>query len=83
MLINETEFGAPWNDQCYIVTFYLTITFGDILFKSSELHIEICLRGPKKYSEIELEEYAQTAIIEEYKDLFEYDNFIVHILNIS
>lgn len=83
MLINDTEFGAPWNDQCYTVTFYLTITFQDILFKSSELHIEMCLHGPKKYTEDELLEYAKTSVIEKYKDLFDYDNFIVHILNIA
>lgn len=83
MLINDTEFGAPWNDQCYTVTFYLTIAFQEVLFKSSEQYIEMCLPGPQKYTEEELLEYAKVHIKEEYKELFDYDNFLICILKIS
>lgn len=79
MIINDTEFGAPWNDQCYTVQFYLTWKYNHIMFTSNILYEEICLPGPKKYTEDELCEFAKIHITEIYADLFDFDNFIIHI----
>lgn len=43
----------------------------------------MCLPGPKRYTEDELLEYAKVHIKEEYKELFDYDNFLICILKIS
>lgn len=83
MIFNSTEYGAPWNDQCYIVKFYLTIQFDDIIFTSNDLSKEISLPGPQKYTEDYLIEFSKECITETYQDLFDYDNFIIHIIDIS
>ena len=50
MLINDNEYGAPWNDQFYLVTYK----------EDDEVQKEIItLNGPKKYDEYDLKEVAQ------------------------
>lgn len=49
------------------------------MFTSNILYEEICLPGPKKYTEDELCEFAKIHITEIYADLFDFDNFIIHI----
>lgn len=50
MLINNNEYGAPWNDQFYVVTYEVD---EDVL---TEVMV---LSGPHKYTNIELNAYAQ------------------------
>ena len=83
MITRDTEFGAPWNDQCYTVQFYLTWKYNHIMFTSNVLYEEICLPGPKKYTEDELYEFAKTCITQTYADLFELDSFVIHIEKID
>lgn len=83
MLIKDNEFGAPWNDQNYTVVFFLTVDFNGLEFKSKNLEESFTLSGPKHYDSHELNEEAYRIIKERYKSLFEYDNFIIHILGIS
>ena len=79
MIINENEYGAPWNDQFYDVTFYFKLELEGVEFTSEQLEITFCLSGPRNYSYSELKEYAYDKIHEEYK--FDYDQII--ILNIN
>ena len=79
MIINENEYGAPWNDQFYDITFYFQLELEGIKFISEQLEITFCLYGPRDYSYSELKEYAYDKIHEEYK--FDYDQII--ILNIN
>lgn len=83
MSFNSDEYGAPWNDQCYTVQFYLTVMFDEIVFTSNSLSKEICLKGPRKYTEEDLKEAAIISITEIYQDLFNYDNFLIHIVKID
>lgn len=83
MIINDTEFGAPWNDQCYTVKYYLTWKYNYIMFTSNTLYDEMCLPGPKKYTEDELSDFAKGCIMQKHADLFELDNFLIHIEKIS
>ena len=41
MIINENEYGAPWNDQFYDVTFYFTLELEGVEFTSEELDITL------------------------------------------
>lgn len=75
MLTNDSEFGAPWNDQFYDVTFYFRLELNDIKFTSEQLEISFCLSGPRDYDHSELREFAYNAICEEYK--FDYDQIII------
>lgn len=79
MIINENEYGAPWNDQLYDVTFYFTLEQEGIEFTSEELDTTLCLSGPRNYDYSELKEYAYNKIKEEYK--IDYDQIV--ILNIN
>lgn len=50
MLVNDNEYGAPWNDQFYLVTYK----------EDDEVQKEIVvLDGPKKYDDYDLKEMAQ------------------------
>lgn len=50
MLVNDNEYGAPWNDQFYLVTYK----------ENDEVQKEvIVLDGPKKYDDYDLKEKAQ------------------------
>ena len=53
------------------------------MFTSNVSYEEICLPGPKKYTEDELYEFAKNHITEVYADLFDFDNFIIHIEKID
>lgn len=53
------------------------------MFTSNVLYEEICLPGPKKYTEDELCEFAKTCITQTYADLFELDSFVIHIKKID
>lgn len=83
MIINDTKFGAPWNDQCYTIRFYLTWKYAHVMFTSNDLFEEMCLPGPKRYTEDELSEAAKERITEIYSDLLNLDSFIIHIIKIS
>jgi hypothetical protein len=79
MIINENEYGAPWNDQFYDVIFYFVLNLDDVKFISEQLTTSFCLSGPHEYEYSELKEYAYDKIHEDYK--FDYDQII--ILNIN
>lgn len=79
MIVNENEFGAPWNDQFYRVTFYFQLELENIKFTSEQLEITFCLSGPCNYEYSELKEHAYNTINEQYD--IDYDQII--ILNIN
>ena len=79
MIINENEYGAPWNDQFYDVIFYFVLNLDDVEFTSEQLTTTFCLSGPCEYEYSELKEHACNKITEEYK--VDYDQII--ILNIN
>lgn len=50
MLINDNEYGAPWNDQFYVVTYKV----------DEDIFTEVMvLSGPRRYTNAELNAYAQ------------------------
>lgn len=79
MIINENEYGAPWNDQFYNVVFYFKLTLGDILFTSENLETSFTLSGPKQYSYSELKKAAKSMIYGEYN--FDYDEIVIVNIN--
>ena len=79
MITRNEEFGAPWNDQFYNVTFYFKLNLNGIEFVSEQLEIQFTLSGPYNYDHSELKEYAYNAIDDIYK--FDYNQII--ILNIN
>ena len=79
MIINENEYGAPWNDQFYDVTFYFKLEQEGMEFTSEKLDTTFCLSGPYNYDYSELKEYAYKKIDEEYN--IDYDQIV--ILNIN
>lgn len=83
MITRITEFGAPWNDQCYTIRFYLTWKCNHVMFTSNDLFEEMCLPGPKRYTEDELSNCAKERITEIYSDLLNLDNFVIHIEKID
>lgn len=79
MIINENEFGAPWNDQFYDVTFYFRMEINGVEFKSEQLENMFVLSGPKYYDYDELKSYAHRHIYENYY----IDDADIIILNIN
>ena len=79
MIINENEYGAPWNDQFYNVVFYFKLTLGNVLFTSENLETSFTLSGPKQYSYSELKKAAESMIYGEYD--FDYDEIVIVNIN--
>lgn len=50
MLINDNEYGAPWNDQLYVVTYKLD---------EDEIVDALVLQGPYHYTDDEIATYAR------------------------
>jgi len=79
MIINNEEYGAPWNDQFYNVTFYFIIELENIKFKSELLELSFCLSGPYNYEYSELKNHTLEQIHETYK--IDYDDIMIVDIN--
>ena len=65
----------------YIVVFYLSWNFEGIEFKCKNLTIKF--QADERAEHFELNEAAYNAILKEYKNFFDYDNFLIHIIGVS
>lgn len=79
MITRNEEFGAPWNDQFYNVTFYFKLNLDGVEFISEQLETQFTLSGPHNYDYSELKEHAYNTIDNVYK--FDYNQIV--ILNIN
>lgn len=69
------------NLKNYTVVFYLSWFFEDIEFKCKNLEVQF--QADEHAEHFELNEAAYNAILKEYKNFFDYDNFLIHIIGIS
>lgn len=79
MLINDSEFGAPWNDQFYNIEFHFELDQDGIGFVSEKLKTKIVLSGPKDYDKNYILDVAYDQIRSEYD--FDYDNIVIDNIN--
>ena len=79
MIIRNEEFGAPWNDQFYTITFYFKTKINNVEFTSETLENTLVLGGPHDYDYEELKSYAYRQIYENYY----IDDAEIIILNIN
>ena len=76
MIINNNEFGAPWNDQFYRIYFHFEFEQDGIGFFSKKLETEITLSGPKDYEKDYIIDCALEVIKKEYENL-DYDTIVI------
>ena len=63
--VDSSTYGAPWSEQDYQVSYYLSLDIDGVEFNSDESTTTLTLSGPKNYTEDELADFAIETVREE------------------